>query len=98
MNRITLCILFFLITATLSFAGGDAEQQAHQQLSDTNTITVTDAGGVKVTITQPVEKIVSINSGLSEIVAALGCADRTVGRCSYSTFPSNMREAKHWRR
>ena len=86
----------------LLFAGGAAEEGsaaaqgnksgARQEAAEQDTITVTDSKGVEVTITRPVGKIVSINSGLSEIVAALGCAERTVGRCSYSTFPSKMRE------
>ena len=63
------------------FAGGSAP-----------VVTVEDSKGVTVAVRQPVESIVSINSGMSEILAALGAADRITGRCSYSTFPSTVRE------
>lgn len=94
--------MIFIVLTTLLFAGGSQEggvekeesgqmQAVESETKSGQTITVTDKKGVEVVIEQPVERIVSINSGLSEIIAALECAERMVGRCSYSTFPSSVR-------
>jgi iron complex transport system substrate-binding protein len=56
------------------------------------TITVEDGTGVQVAINTPVERIVTLNDGLTEIIVALGCEDRIVGRDSTSTFPSSILE------
>ncbi|MCW4034553.1 MAG: ABC transporter substrate-binding protein, partial [Candidatus Bathyarchaeota archaeon] len=50
-------------------------------------VTVEDGAGNVLTIKQPVERIVTINSGLTEILYALGCEDRIVGRDESSTLP-----------
>ena len=74
------------------FGAGEREATPAAGESAASAVTVVDSKGVTVDVEQPVESIVSINSGLSEIVAALGAADRIIGRCSYSTFPSRVRE------
>jgi iron complex transport system substrate-binding protein len=56
------------------------------------TITVEDGTGVQVVINTPVERIVTLNDGLTEIICALGCEDKIVGRDSTSTFPSSIAE------
>jgi iron complex transport system substrate-binding protein len=56
------------------------------------TITVEDGTGVQVAINTPVERVVTLNDGLTEIICALGCEDRIVGRDSTSTFPSSILE------
>ena len=56
------------------------------------TITVEDGTGVQVAIKTPVERIVTLNGGLTEIICALGCEDKIVGRDSTSTFPSSILE------
>jgi iron complex transport system substrate-binding protein len=53
-------------------------------------VTVLDGNGVEITINLPVERIVSINSGLTEILSALGCEDRIVGRDQSSTLPPSV--------
>jgi iron complex transport system substrate-binding protein len=60
--------------------------------SQKETITVEDGTGVQVTINTPVERIVTLNDGLTEIICALGCEDKIVGRDSTSTFPSSILE------
>jgi iron complex transport system substrate-binding protein len=56
------------------------------------TITVEDGTGAQVVINTPVERIVCLNPGLTEIICALGCQDRIVGRDSTSTFPPSILE------
>jgi iron complex transport system substrate-binding protein len=53
-------------------------------------VTVVDGNGAEMTINLPVERIVSINSGLTEILSALGCEDRIVGRDQSSTLPPSV--------
>lgn len=58
--------------------------------SQKETVTVVDGTGAEVTIDLPVERIVSIASGLTEILCTLGCEDRIVGRDEGSTSPSSV--------
>jgi iron complex transport system substrate-binding protein len=53
-------------------------------------VTIVDATGSQVNVTLPVERIVSLNPGLTELVCALGCADRVVGRDENSVFPDSI--------
>jgi iron complex transport system substrate-binding protein len=55
-------------------------------------VTIVDATGAQVNVTLPVERIVSLNSGLTEIICALGCEDRIVGRDESSVFPASVSE------
>jgi iron complex transport system substrate-binding protein len=57
------------------------------EITDTYVL-VTDCYGGEVKVTLPVERIAVVNSGFTEIIFALGCGDKLVGRDSYSTFPS----------
>lgn len=49
---------------------------------------VSDCYGGTINVTLPINRIAVINSGFTEIIYALGCGDKLVGRDSYSTFPS----------
>jgi len=51
------------------------------------TVTIVDGTGVQVEVALPVERIVCLNPGLTEIICALGCEDRIVGRDASSLFP-----------
>lgn len=55
-------------------------------------ITIIDQTGRYVGISVPVERIISINSGMSALICAFGDGDKIVGRDSYSTFPSYMQD------
>ncbi|MBN1245861.1 ABC transporter substrate-binding protein [Candidatus Bathyarchaeota archaeon] len=55
-------------------------------------ITIVDATGAQINVTLPVERIVSLNPGLTEIICALDCGDRIVGRDANSVFPSSVSE------
>lgn len=54
------------------------------------TISVIDGAGRNVTITVPVERIVSLNDGLTEMLCALGVQDKIVGRDASSTMPPSI--------
>jgi iron complex transport system substrate-binding protein len=53
-------------------------------------ITVSDGAGRNITLTVPVKRIISINSGLTEMLCALGVGDNIVGRDDSSTLPPYM--------
>ncbi len=55
-------------------------------------VTIIDQTGKHVEISVPVERIVSINSGMSALICAFGDEDKIVGRDSYSTFPSSLKD------
>lgn len=88
------CLLLLLLSPAL-FAGGQSETETLSPLIENGlTVSITDYLGRDMEIPLPVTKIVTMNSGLSEIVAALGSAEFVVGRCSYSTFPKELRSKK----
>jgi iron complex transport system substrate-binding protein len=59
---------------------------------DRDTVIIVDATGAQVNVTLPVERIVSLNPGLTEIICALDCEDRIVGRDEKSVFPASVSE------
>jgi iron complex transport system substrate-binding protein len=60
--------------------------------SQKETVTVVDATGAQVNVSTPVERVISLNPGLTEIICALGCEDRIVGRDASSAFPASISE------
>lgn len=52
--------------------------------------TVEDGSGKMLTLKLPVDRIVSLNSGLTEIICALGAEDKMVGRDEGSTIPPSV--------
>jgi len=56
----------------------------------TKNVTIVDATGANVTVALPVTRIVSLDPGLTEIICALGCEDRIVGRDTTSVFPASV--------
>jgi iron complex transport system substrate-binding protein len=55
-------------------------------------VSIVDVTGAQVNVSTPVERIVSLSSGLTEIICALGCEDRIVGRDASSVFPASVSE------
>ena len=55
-----------------------------------NTITVLDGKGRIVELNLPVQKIVSLSSGITSLICAFGDEEKIIGRDSYSTFPSGI--------
>ncbi|MEM3357169.1 MAG: ABC transporter substrate-binding protein, partial [Candidatus Bathyarchaeia archaeon] len=54
------------------------------------TVLVTDVTGAQVIVELPVTRIISLQSGFTEIIYALGSGDKVVGRDIYSTFPDSV--------
>ncbi|MCW4017427.1 MAG: ABC transporter substrate-binding protein [Candidatus Bathyarchaeota archaeon] len=57
---------------------------------ENKTIIVVDGTGAEVTVSLPVNRIVSLNPGLTELVCAIGYGDQIVGRDESSFFPDSM--------
>jgi len=53
-------------------------------------ITIIDSAGEYVELKLPVERIVSLNSGMSTLICAFGDSDKIVGRSTLSVFPSSL--------
>jgi len=81
---ITLCLL-------LSILSGCGPEKAPVATAGKE-VTIIDKTGKYVEISVPVERIVSINSGMSALICAFGDGDKIVGRDSYSTFPSSLKD------
>jgi len=56
--------------------------------SEKETVTIIDKTGRYVEIPCPVERIISLNSGMSALICAFDEGDKIVGRDCFSTFPS----------
>lgn len=54
------------------------------------TLSVIDGTGANVSVALPVNRIISLDPSLTEIVCALGCESRIVGRDSSSVFPMSV--------
>lgn len=66
----------------------DASEPAQEQ----QWVTLIDKPGHYVKVRYPVQRIVSLNQGMSQLICALDEADRLVGRSVYCTFPSYLKE------
>ena len=78
-------VLFLALVFALSpalAAGPDAGES----------VTVFDHSGTRVQVTTPVEKLISVNSGMTALICALGAGDKLIGRDTFSTFPTFARE------
>ena len=58
------------------------------------TVTVFDKSGTRVQVPCPVEKVISVNSGMTALICALGAEDRLVGRDTRSTFPASVKSVE----
>jgi len=81
---IALCLLFSMLS-------GCGPEKAPVATAGKK-VTIIDQTGRYVEISLPVERIVSINSGMSALICAFGDGDKIVGRDSYSTFPSSLKD------
>ena len=81
---IALCLLLTVL------AGCESEKAPAATVG--KKVTIIDQTGRYVEISLPVERIVSINSGMSALICAFGDEDKIVGRDSYSTFPSSLKD------
>ncbi len=84
-------ILCLITVSSFLWGGGRGESGSMLSNDPPSHVTVTDFFDREVRVPLPVETLITLNSGMTEIVAALGAVDRTVGRDSFSTFPSFMK-------
>jgi iron complex transport system substrate-binding protein len=56
----------------------------------TTNVTVVDGTGANVTVALPVNRIISLDPSLTEIICALGCEGKIVGRDTSSVFPASV--------
>lgn len=83
-----ICLLMLVI---ILIPGCSSEKTGTQNSNTRKTVkTFVDGTGKEVKISCPVDKIVCITSGVSEILYALGSADKLIGRDSYSIFPADL--------
>jgi iron complex transport system substrate-binding protein len=57
-------------------------------------ITYVDATGANVTVTAPLTRIASLNSGITELICALGAQDRLVGRSAGDLYPPSVQSVQ----
>ncbi|MCS7095459.1 MAG: helical backbone metal receptor [Candidatus Bathyarchaeota archaeon] len=53
-------------------------------------LSVVDWQGANVTLKRPAETVVSLSSGMTELIYALGCGHKIIGRDSYSDYPPDV--------
>lgn len=92
MKKICLSLFLFLLAGLiLSGCAARKETRGAEQPKKTP-VTITDSTGKKVAVLRPVEKVVAITSGASEIIYALGGGEKIAGRDSYSVFPAALKK------
>lgn len=62
----------------------------HQGMEEFRTITLVDNAGRNITVTVPVQRIVVLNNGLTEMLCALGAQSKIIGRDATSTMPPSI--------
>jgi iron complex transport system substrate-binding protein len=79
-----LTVVCLTITGCTTGSSIGLEQSAP---SRDETVTVFDKDDTPVEVMQPVDSVVSVNSGITALIYALGQGDTLVGRDAFSTFP-----------
>ena len=73
--------------------GASAEEnEANEMQEEAGPVTVTDQVGRVVSFTTPPQRIISLSPSITEIVFALGLAERTVGVTEYCNYPPEAQE------
>ncbi|MEM2280836.1 MAG: ABC transporter substrate-binding protein [Candidatus Bathyarchaeia archaeon] len=85
-------VLLTIIAAASAYTVHLYTQGIFQQQRRPMAISVIDWQGVNVTLEAPAEKVISLSSGFTELIYALGCGNKIVGRDSYSDFPPEVLE------
>ncbi len=86
MKRLIILLVSIVILISI-FTGCSATSEPE---SIEKSITLIDSSGKYVELKLPVERIVSLNSGMSTLICAFGDSDKIVGRSSLSVFPSSL--------
>jgi len=83
-------IFLSLILIVLISAGCTQKQQA--AAPGKGKVTITDSQGRPVEVPCPPQRIVSVNSDVSEVICALGAADKIVGVADTAEFPPQLKD------
>lgn len=82
--------ILFLILTVFSSAGCTQKQQS--AAPGKGKVTITDSLGRSVEVPCPPQRIVSANSDVSEVICALGAADKIVGVADTADFPPRVKD------
>src|SRR5512141_2032671 len=80
-------LVLTLLGATLAACGPVVAPQA------VGPVTLTDGSGRTVTLTLPVQRVVSLAPSHTEVLFAIGAGPKVVGRDSYSDYPPEAKNA-----
>ncbi|MBC7129680.1 ABC transporter substrate-binding protein, partial [Candidatus Bathyarchaeota archaeon] len=72
------------------FTGSTTQETPTGEGEQEQTIPIVDGTGRNITVHLPIERVVSLNPGLTELLYALGCGDKIVGRDVNSIFPPQV--------
>ncbi len=86
-----LCALAVLVLLGSLFAGCAQKKDRISPL-ESKMITITDSLGRTVAVPCPPQRIVSVNSDVSEMICALGAADKIVGVADTAEFPPLLKD------
>ncbi|MHB1335614.1 MAG: ABC transporter substrate-binding protein [Candidatus Humimicrobiaceae bacterium] len=89
-NFLLVTLLFTLLFTVFLFSSSSCQNTVLKKTAASNNITILDGKGRVVELNLPVQKIVSLSSGMSALICAFGDGDKIVARDSYSTFPAKM--------
>lgn len=92
MKRRTLILAIPVVLTLLIVFSGCRTRAPEADARDT--VVLFDREGTRLTVSAPLEKIISVNSGMTALVCALGGQDRLVGRDTFSTFPEAARQVE----
>jgi iron complex transport system substrate-binding protein len=93
MKQTTIALAVVLIAIVISASAYGANRLYIPNSSpspSSKTVTVLDGTGTNVSVALPVDRIISLDPSLTEIVCALGCESRIIGRDSSSVFPLSV--------
>lgn len=91
-SRLRPLLLSLALPALVAACGGDATpvqrpDASAAEAAATPALSVVDDAGRRVELTAPAQRIVSLVPSITETIAALGAADRIVGRTDYDDAP-----------
>lgn len=89
-NFLLATLLFTLLFTVFLFSSSSCQNTVLKKTAALNNIIILDGKGRVVELNLPVQKIVSLSSGMSALICAFGDGNKIVGRDSYSTFPAMM--------
>ena len=87
---LVIALVLILIIAGSSYEVYRFNAPSAATYSKGTVVSVVDANGDVVNVTEPVTRIVCIDDYSSEIICALGCENRIVGEDSTANFPSSV--------